>query len=75
MPVLDVIEDDVDPNISYLVMPFLRTMNDPPFGTVNEIVECVDQLLDVCNCCNILVIELTSIQGLVFIHEQGVAHR
>lgn len=75
VPVLDVIQDDIDPNISYLVMPFLRIMNDPQFESVNEVIECVDQLLNVRDCARMVVMKLIYIQGLVFIHEQGVAHR
>lgn len=44
---LDVIQDDEDPSISYLVMPFLRLMNDPPFEHVEEVVDFVDQILEV----------------------------
>ncbi|KIP07951.1 hypothetical protein PHLGIDRAFT_404324 [Phlebiopsis gigantea 11061_1 CR5-6] len=59
VPVLDVIPDTDEPSITYLVMPFLRLMDDPPFETVGEVVDFIDQILD----------------GLVFMHEHGVAHR
>ncbi|EKM49870.1 uncharacterized protein PHACADRAFT_154503 [Phanerochaete carnosa HHB-10118-sp] len=59
VPILDIIEDDNDPDVSLIVMPFLRLMDDPPFDTVDDVVDFVDQMLE----------------GLVFIHEQGVAHR
>ncbi|KIP02948.1 hypothetical protein PHLGIDRAFT_111478 [Phlebiopsis gigantea 11061_1 CR5-6] len=59
VPVLEVFQDDEDPAISYLVMPFLRLMDDPPFSHVNDVLEFVDQTLE----------------GLVFMHSQGVAHR
>lgn len=47
VPVLDVIQDDEDPSVSYLVMPFLRLMSDPPFEHVEEVVDFVDQMLEV----------------------------
>jgi len=51
--------DDPDGLKSLLVMPLLRPMDNPPFDHVKEIVDFVDQLLE----------------GLVFLHENGVAHR
>ena len=45
VPILDVFQDDQDPTISYLVMPFLRLANDPPFQYVNDVVEFIDQML------------------------------
>ncbi|KZV68704.1 hypothetical protein PENSPDRAFT_609718 [Peniophora sp. CONT] len=59
VPIEDVFADDEDPSVSYLVMPFLRRMNSPEFETVGEVVDFVDQILE----------------GLAFMHEQGVAHR
>ena len=47
VPILDVFQDDVDPTISYLVMPFLRLVDDPPFSTVADVVDFVDQILEV----------------------------
>ena len=47
IPILDVFEDDEDKKISYLVMPFLRLMDDPPFSHINDVVEFVDQVLEV----------------------------
>lgn len=47
MPILDVFEDDVDPAISYIVMPFLRLIDDPPLQYVHDIVDLTDQLLRV----------------------------
>ncbi|OSX60548.1 hypothetical protein POSPLADRAFT_1047968 [Postia placenta MAD-698-R-SB12] len=54
-----VLPDDEDESISYMVMPFLRLIDSPPFETPQDVVEFVDQILE----------------GLVFMHEQGVAHR
>ena len=59
VPILESFQDDDDPAISYIVMPFLRPMDDPEFYFVNDVVDCVDQLLE----------------GLVFMHEHHVAHR
>lgn len=47
VPILDTFQDDVDPAISYIVMPILRYMDDPPFQFVNDIVVFVDQLIEV----------------------------
>lgn len=47
VPVLDVLKDDIDPNISYVVMPFLQKVDDPPFETLGDIVDFVNQLLEV----------------------------
>jgi len=59
VPILEVFQDDNDYSISYVVMPFLRLMDDPQFDLVSEVFDFVDQILD----------------GLVFLHEHGVAHR
>lgn len=47
IPILDVFEDDVDPEITYLVMPFMRNMSNPPFDLVDEILDFVEQVLEV----------------------------
>ena len=47
VPVLSIFQDDEDSTISYMVMPLLRDMNDPPFQFVNDIVVLVDQLMEV----------------------------
>jgi len=59
VPIIELLRDPDDENISYMVMPFLRLMDDPEFEVVGEIVDFVDQILE----------------GLVFLHENGVAHR
>ncbi|KAI0753329.1 kinase-like domain-containing protein [Daedaleopsis nitida] len=59
IPVLDVIPDPFDPEWSLLVMPYLRPFNDPPFYTVGEVIDFIDQTLE----------------GLAFLHRHGVAHR
>ena len=48
VPILDVIPDADDPTMSYIVMPFLRYVDNPPFVSVENILDCVDQLLEVC---------------------------
>ncbi|EPS92684.1 hypothetical protein FOMPIDRAFT_1137462, partial [Fomitopsis schrenkii] len=59
VPVLDIFPDDDDPGVSYMVMPLLRLIDEPKFDLVEELIDFVDQLLE----------------GLVFMHEQGIAHR
>jgi len=59
VPVTKVFKDHENPALSYMVMPFLRPVDDPPFQYVKEIIEFTDQILE----------------GLVFLHEKGVAHR
>ncbi|KAL6306698.1 hypothetical protein BKA93DRAFT_728769 [Sparassis latifolia] len=59
VPILDLFQDSDDPSISYMVMPFLRLVDDPLFTIVEDVVDFVDQILE----------------GLVFLHEVGVAHR
>ncbi len=50
VPILDVLTDPKDPAISYLVMPFLRSIDHPEFETVGNIFDCVGQLLEVRFC-------------------------
>ncbi|KAI0000226.1 hypothetical protein BJV74DRAFT_766972 [Russula compacta] len=59
VPILDTFLDHADDTISYIVMPFLRLSDSPPFETVWEVMDFVDQVLE----------------GLAFIHSHGVAHR
>lgn len=47
VPILDTFQDDSDPSFAYIVMPFLRLMDDPPFEYVNDVVDLTDQLLQV----------------------------
>lgn len=47
IPILELIQDDEDPSLSYMVMPFLRLMDDPPFDSVGDIVEFTNQILEV----------------------------
>ncbi|KAI0287518.1 hypothetical protein BC826DRAFT_1108366 [Russula brevipes] len=59
VPILDTFVDSSDESISYMVMSFLRILDEPPFYAVGEIVDFADQILE----------------GLVFMHSKGVAHR
>ena len=57
VPILDTFVDFADESTSYVVMPFLRLSDNPPFETVSEVADFVDQLLEVsCNspdrCCS-----------------------
>ncbi|CDO78153.1 hypothetical protein BN946_scf184658.g5 [Trametes cinnabarina] len=59
VPVLDVICDPLDDTVSFLIMPFLKEIDNPPFESIENVLDCCEQLLE----------------GLVFMHEKGVAHR
>ena len=50
VPLLEVIPDE-DPtsNVSFLVTPYLRPMNNPPFFAVAEVLDCIQQTLEVCS--------------------------
>ena len=48
VPILDMIPDADDPARSYIVMPFLRYVDNPPFKSVENILDCVDQRREVC---------------------------
>jgi len=45
--IIDTFEDSVNKSISYLVMPFLRLTDSPPFEVVVEVLDFVDQILEV----------------------------
>jgi hypothetical protein len=47
VPILDTFVDYADESISYIVMPFLRLLDNPPFETVGEVVDFADQILEV----------------------------
>jgi len=47
IPIIEVIDDPDDDSISYMVMPFLRVADSPPFQHVKEIMDFVDQILEV----------------------------
>ncbi|KAI0057009.1 hypothetical protein BV25DRAFT_1920542 [Artomyces pyxidatus] len=58
VPILDHFDDPDKEGTSYIVMPFLRLMDDSEFNYVGEILDFGEQILE----------------GLVFLHQQGVAH-
>ena len=47
VPVTKVFEDHKNPEVSYMVMPFLRPVDTPPFEYVKEIIDFTDQILEV----------------------------
>ncbi|KAI0944014.1 hypothetical protein AcV7_001949 [Taiwanofungus camphoratus] len=57
--ILDVLPDPLDNEMSLLIMPYLRPFDDPEFGAIGEVVDFVHQTLE----------------GLWFLHQQGIAHR
>ncbi len=52
VPILDTFVDAQEPAISFIVMPFLRPIDNPEFDTVGSILNCVDQLLKVDDYCS-----------------------
>ena len=76
VPIIEIFDDPDDDSISYMVMPLLRNASNPPFQYVKEIIDFVDQILEAgCRLISrIMVFDFNS-QGLVFMHEKGVAHR
>jgi len=59
IPVYEVLQVPDNNDLVILVMPFLRSYDDPRFDTVGEVMECYRQIL----------------QGLRFMHKHRVAHR
>jgi hypothetical protein len=59
VPILDYFTDEEDPTISYIVMPFLREIDYPPFELVGDVVEFVDQILEVWQLIVFMCHELT----------------
>ncbi|TFY60102.1 hypothetical protein EVJ58_g5351 [Rhodofomes roseus] len=57
--IMDVLSDPSEPNVSIVVLPYLRAFNDPEFLTFREALACLKQL----------------IEGLRVMHENHVAHR
>ena len=47
VPVTKVFKDHGDPEVSYMVMPFLRPVDSPAFEQVKEIIDFTDQILEV----------------------------
>ncbi|CDO69430.1 hypothetical protein BN946_scf184791.g25 [Trametes cinnabarina] len=57
--ILQILDDPVDPDLSLMVMPYLRQCNKPSFGTIGETIDFINQTLE----------------GLAFMHRHNVAHR
>lgn len=47
VPLLDVLEENKDSEVYYLVMPYLRPAHDPPLRTVGDAMDFTTQLLEV----------------------------
>ncbi|KAI0041908.1 hypothetical protein FA95DRAFT_1564896 [Auriscalpium vulgare] len=59
VPVLDAFHDAENSSMSFVVMPYLRPVNGPAFQFIGEVLDFGEQILE----------------GLAYMHEQGVAHR
>ena len=79
VPIVDYFLDDTDPEIAFLVMPLLRPFDDPPFASVDEVLDCIRQLLEVGITPRMIgmfdIQPNLRIQGLVYLHDLDVAHR
>ena len=54
VPVFDILDDPDDPTLSFMVMAYLRRIDDVEFDTVGSIFDCVGQLLEVSAAANIV---------------------
>jgi len=59
VPIYDVLQDPQEEDTVFLVMPLLRDSQDPPFDTIGEVLDYIEQITE----------------GLQFMHSQHVAHR
>ena len=75
VPVLDVFEDPQDSGISYMVMPLLHHLNEPPFQHVVDAIDFVTQMLEVRPFPRDKSLRAQIMQGLAYMHAKGVAHR
>ena len=75
VPILAVFSDDRDPWYRYIVMPVLRPFNRPNFTSLGEVVDFVTQTLEVSIFSFSCLFAEFRIQGLLYMHEQNVAHR
>lgn len=62
VPILDSFPD-IEGDVTYMVMPFLHPMNEPPFYLVQDVVDFVDQVLEVTNLPFFAVSNLTNSSG------------
>ncbi|KAL1755731.1 kinase-like domain-containing protein [Schizophyllum commune] len=58
-PLLDIILLPDTDSAAFLVLPFLREYYDPPFSRIDQVVQCLSQLLE----------------ALQYLHEHNIAHR
>lgn len=49
VPIFHTFVDPNDGDYSFVVMPFLRAVNDPPFERAGEVCDFIDQILEVCS--------------------------
>ena len=75
VPMLAVFADDQDPWYRYIVMPVLRPFNRPNFTSLGEVVDFVNQTLEVGVLSFSCLFAECRVQGLLYMHEQNVAHR
>ena len=47
VPILDTFEDETNAEVSYIVMPLLRNFDNPPFESVEDVLEFGEQVLEV----------------------------
>ena len=47
VPIIDVIRDESEPHVEFLVMPLLRPFDEPPFFCVDEVLDFMKQILEV----------------------------
>lgn len=48
VPILEVLEVPDDSSTLLIAMPLLRKLDDPPFETLGEVVDCLRQAFEVC---------------------------
>ncbi len=47
VPLLDVLQDPIDTDMSIMVMPFLKYIDKPDMERVEDVLQCIDQVLEV----------------------------
>lgn len=55
-PILEIFEDEREPDLVFFVMPLLRQFDLPPFEAVSEIIDLFKQLLEVGTAISISLI-------------------
>ncbi|KAG8919601.1 hypothetical protein FRC03_002083 [Tulasnella sp. 419] len=59
VPLLDVVDDPLDSHRSIMIIPLLRDSRQPPFSSIGDCEEFIEQTLE----------------GIAFLHNFGIAHR